>query len=181
MIKVIGGTYRSRVLDTPPETTTLPTKNMVRGAMISSCSSSLHGAKVLDLFAGSGALGIEALSQGAAWCDFAEIDSLAASIVAKNLKTLNIQNASLTRADFRSALKQKKGQVYDLVFLDPPYAEKGYYQEAVSFLLENRMLSSESAIFLEYEGELQIDLSPFSRVRTYTYGKSKVMALWRLS
>ena len=114
MINVIGGKYRSRVLLTPPSSTTLPTKNMVRGAIFSALGN-LNGAIVLDLFAGSGALGIEALSRGAKEAIFVELDKVAAKVVKDNLDKLKEENGRVLQmrektirfAPSRSALRQQ--------------------------------------------------------------------------
>ena len=180
MIKIIGGDYRSRNIETPDSATTLPTKNMVRGAMLSSLGDRIEGARVLDLFAGSGALGIETLSRGAASCLFVEKDRAAYQIVVMNLASLRETKGEVLNSDYRVALERakKEGRIFDIVFLDPPYAMKGAYQEAVDFLLDNSMLGEEATLILEYEGDLPFhsDL-PFQR--EYKYGKTKVLALRR--
>ena len=177
MIKVVGGKHRSRVLLTPPETTTLPTKNRVREAIASALSFEMVDAKVLDLFAGSGALGIEALSRGAASCLFVDADKAAVGIVKKNLESLKETNGEVWQLDYLAALNRAKGRKFGLVFLDPPYANKESYGQAIEFLIKENMLEEAFAIMVEYEGELPIDLAPFKEVRRYTYGKSNVMIL----
>ena len=177
MIKVVGGKYRSRVLLTPPEETTLPTKNRVRGAIASELSFEIPDAKVLDLFAGSGALGIEALSRGAASCLFVDADKVAAGIVKKNLETLKESNGKVWQLDYKAALERGKGRKFDLVFLDPPYANKEAYGYSIEFLIKEDMLEEAFAIVVEFEGDAPIDPTPFREVRRYTYGKSNVMIL----
>lgn len=180
MIKIIGGSYRSRNIETPDSVTTLPTKNMVRGAMLSSLGDRIEGSCVLDLFAGSGALGIEALSRGAASCLFVEKDPKAYKVILGNLALLRENKGQVLNSDYKVALERakKEGKVFDIVFLDPPYAMKESYQEAVDFLLSNSMLSEEACLILEYEGEIPFhsDL-PFQR--EYKYGKTKVLSLRR--
>ena len=179
MIKVIVGKYRTRVLETPPSVP-LPTKNMVRGAMMSALGDSLANAKVLDLFAGSGALGIEALSRGASDAVFCDHSLDAAKVINGNLKKLGEQRM-VYPYDYKTALDMLKGkkEIFDIVFLDPPYKEKDAYQYAVSFLLDNEMLAHDACIVLEYEGDIEVDVSPFEFQRTYRYGKTNVMLLRR--
>lgn len=179
MIKVIGGKYRSRVLDTPPSEITLPSKNMVRGALISMAMPLLNEARVLDLFAGSGALGIEAISQGARHVDFVDDSPNACKVISNNLSKLKIEDATLIQSDYMAALNRLKGNKYQIVFLDPPYAKKEAYQKAIDFLLSNSMLDDNSVVFCEYEGEIEVDPSPFARVKTYNYGKTRILSLWR--
>ena len=180
MIKVIGGTYRSRVLLTPEEGT-LPTKNMVREAMLSSLGDRIEKARVLDLFAGSGALGIEALSRGASSCLFVEKSPSAAKVVEKNLWLLKESKGTIWNVDYLLALERakKEGRQFDIVFLDPPYAMKDSYQKAVDFLFEGGLLSQEAALILEYEGEIPFENKGFPFERRYKYGKTNVLALRR--
>ena len=180
MIKVIGGTYRSRVLETPDEGT-LPTKNMVRGAMLSSLGDRIEGASVLDLFAGSGALGIETLSRDAKSSLFVEKSPKAAKVVERNLASLKENKGTVWNCDYLAALSRAKqeGKRFDIVFLDPPYALKESYQLAVDFLLNEGLLSEKATLILEYEGEIPFQNKGFPFERTYKYGKTKVLALRR--
>lgn len=180
MIKIIGGIYRSRIILTPEEGT-LPTKNMVRGSMLSSLGERIEGARVLDLFAGSGALGIEALSRGASSCLFVEKSPAAARIVEKNLLALKESKGTVWNCDYLSALNRAKeeGRQFDVVFLDPPYVMKGSYQSAVNFLLQEGLLSEAAALILEYEGTIPFESKGFPFERHYKYGKTNVLALRR--
>ncbi len=182
MIKVIGGAYRSRILETPA-TDTLPTKNMVRGAMLSSLGDRIEGSRVLDLFAGSGALGIETLSRDAISCLFVERNPLAAKVVERNLASLKESKGIVWNCDYMVALERakKEGKVFDIVFLDPPYALKESYQLAVDYLLDGGMLSEKACLILEYEGEIPFANKAFPFQREYKYGKTKVLALRRES
>ena len=99
MLKIVAGKYRSRQIEVP-ESVTVPTKNRAREAMLSSLGNQIQGANVLDLFAGSGALGIETLSRGAAHCDFVEADSKAAQVLTENLKKLKVIRHKKKREDF---------------------------------------------------------------------------------
>ena len=141
MLKISGGTFRSRVIETP-EQNTVPTKNRVREAMMSALQNDIPGAIVLDLFAGSGALGIETISRGAEKCYFVDAGKEQAAIIQKNLKTLKIENAEFLGVDYLEALKRLKrdGVKLDVVFLDPPYAEKEFYKASTAFLFENDLL-----------------------------------------
>lgn len=180
MIRLSGGKYRSRVIETPDSSTTLPTKNMVRGAMLSVLFS-VKDDVVLDLYAGSGALGLEALSRGAKHGVFVEKDAKAARIVRKNIESLKENNAEVINSDNASALVElkKKGRVFTLVFLDPPYANKASYQQDVDFLINNGMLSNEARLILEFEGEIPFDASAFAFSKEYRYGKTKFLYLKR--
>ena len=174
MIKVIGGKYRSRNLLTP-DLGTEPTKNRVREALMSALSDLLPGATVLDLFAGSGALGIESLSRGAAKAYFVDSSFDALQIVRKNLQSLGEDTKTCFGLDYQAVLKRDDLPQFDIVYLDPPYADKDAYQNAVSALLERNLLSTYGAVVCEYEGGVALDLSSFAKCKEYTYGKTKVL------
>jgi 16S rRNA (guanine(966)-N(2))-methyltransferase RsmD len=121
-MRVIAGTYRGRTLKAPPGESTRPTSDRVREALFSILDDRIREARVLDLFAGSGALGLEALSRGAALATFVDTDPKAIAAVKANLDALKAV-AEVRRNDalrFLSAAPARGAQ-YDLVFLDPPY------------------------------------------------------------
>ncbi|HEY4996513.1 MAG TPA: 16S rRNA (guanine(966)-N(2))-methyltransferase RsmD, partial [Solirubrobacteraceae bacterium] len=122
-MRVIAGSLGGRRLKAPPGRITRPTSERVREAIFSMLGE-IAGARVLDLFAGSGALGIEALSRGAARVVFVERDGAAASVLAENLAALGIgaPAAELRRIDAAQALRSARAgkETYDLVFIDPP-------------------------------------------------------------
>lgn len=177
-----GGKYRSRIIQVPSYLL-VPTKSIVRMAAANALGEKLIQAQVLDLFAGSGALGLEALSRGAAWCDFFDCNPEAIKVVKDNLSSLKETNAEVRLADYENALEflasQKK--TYDIVFLDPPYAMKEIYAKVPSLLLEKGLLNPGAAVVLEYEGAIEPPVSSYARNKTYNYGKSRLMILWRQS
>jgi 16S rRNA (guanine966-N2)-methyltransferase len=120
-VRVIAGRFGGRRLSAPRGALTRPTADRVREALFSVLGD-LEGARVLDLFAGSGALGIEALSRGAAEATFVDSAPAALRALRDNLAALDLE-AEVRRADARGFLRaaRKTGRQYDLVFLDPPY------------------------------------------------------------
>lgn len=175
MLRIIGGKHRSRLIQTPEEGT-VPTKNRVREACFSVISHYLVGARVLDLFAGSGALGLEALSRGAKEAVFVDSNPKACRIIKDNLVSLK-EEGEVLNADYLSALAKLNEKQFDIVFLDPPYADKDYYQKAIDYLLSHHMLSSASAAVVEYEGELNLDRSGFEYSKDYRYGYTRLIIL----
>jgi 16S rRNA (guanine966-N2)-methyltransferase len=138
-LRIIAGSYRGRTLSTSKGRDTRPTIDRVREAMMSSVTSAMGGViegAVLDAFAGSGALGLEALSRGARACVFYEHDRLAADTIRRNIAALGIpqQSARLCRADCLTAAKRSRlmGGPFSLVLLDPPYDLPS--GEVISFL-----------------------------------------------
>ena len=125
MTRIVAGRWGGRRLETPKGTGTRPTSDRVREAMFSSLESELgglDGCRVLDLFAGSGALGLEALSRGAGHADLVESDRQAASVIARNIKELDATEAHLHRTTVERFVAGLRSEPYDLVLLDPPYA-----------------------------------------------------------
>ena len=177
MLRISGGKYRSRNIETP-SSLTVPTKNRVREAMMSIVGSYIPGARVLDLFAGSGALGIETLSRGAKEATFVDSSLEACRVIRANLDALHETHGTIFNMEYPRALN-KFTEPFDLVFLDPPYADKEAYGKAIDILLEKGLLSPRAAIVLEYEGELAVNHDAFSSRRDYTYGKTKVILLQR--
>lgn len=177
MLKVAGGKYRSRLLEVP-EVVTVPTKSIVREALANALRYKIQDSVILDLFAGSGALGIEALSWGAKKAYFVDKSPEAAKIIRKNLLSLKIDNAEVINTDFKDALNKIPCKI-DLVFMDPPYKDVNFYQEGVSLLLSSSILNDDAVIVLEYENDIIIDETPFEEVRNYKYGRNKIKILWR--
>ena len=122
-MRVVAGTYGGRRLTTPKGTATRPTSDRVREALFSILDAAVDGARVLDLYAGSGALGIEALSRGAANVTFVDSAAPAIAAIERNLAALGA-TAEVRRADALRFLggARAQGRQYDLVLLDPPYA-----------------------------------------------------------
>jgi 16S rRNA (guanine966-N2)-methyltransferase len=123
-VRIVAGRFGGRRLAAPPGRTTRPTSDRVREALFSILGP-LDGAQVLDLYAGSGALGLEALSRGAERAVFVERDARTAAVLQANLATLGLEagEADLRRADALAALRDasERGETYSLVLCDPPY------------------------------------------------------------
>ncbi|MEI6448188.1 MAG: 16S rRNA (guanine(966)-N(2))-methyltransferase RsmD [Actinomycetes bacterium] len=125
MLRVVAGSRGSRLIETPPGRSTRPTSDRVREALFSMLGDLTHS-RVLALFAGSGALGIEALSRGAAGAVFVENSAKAASCVRRNLESLELAaEGEVVHADWLKAVRgfAGGGQRFDIVFVDPPYAD----------------------------------------------------------
>lgn len=126
-MRIIAGEFRGRVLKAPKGDGTRPTTDRVRESLMSSIASArggFEGARVLDAFAGSGALGLEALSRGAATACFYERDNSALQVISSNIRALNLDSrrARTVRADVLEKPPVRQRPAFDLVFLDPPYA-----------------------------------------------------------
>jgi 16S rRNA (guanine966-N2)-methyltransferase len=166
-VRVVAGTRGGRRLTAPAGRGTRPTSDRVREALFSILGD-VEGLRVVDLFAGSGALGIEALSRGAASAVFVERDPRAARAVRTNLEALELEAAVLVR-DAVAALEDaaRRGDQYDLAFLDPPYGLVGELGPRVSASLPP-VLASGARVVAESDRRhpLQLDL-PLDLERRY--------------
>ena len=120
-MRVVAGSAGGVALHVPKSKEVRPTMDMVKGAIFSSLGDAIHGARVLDLFAGTGALGIEALSRGAASAVFVEKDRLAMRSIERNLEKTRLSGALHALDVFRFLDRLTGGSAFDFIFADPPY------------------------------------------------------------
>ncbi len=169
-VRVIAGTARGRRLHAPKGSLTRPTPGRVREALFSMLLPELQGARVLDLFAGTGALGIEALSRGAASAVFVEKDRRAASALRRNLEVVGAQARVMT-LDAARALEALAGAAerFAIVFLDPPY-ESGLLQPSVDQLAQTGLVTG--LMVCEHATRKPPPVAPlgWACVRTRAYG-----------
>lgn len=171
-MRVIAGTYRGRRLTRPPDASTRPTSDRVREALFSMLGD-LEGADVLDLYAGSGALGIETLSRGAASAVFVDSSREAATTIEDNLRALGAR-AEVHRRDAFEYLRAMAGQKrYDLVLVDPPYDSAVAAGATLTELLP-AVLHPQATIVTESDKRKPLDL-PFPMFRERTYGNTRVV------
>ena len=171
-MRVITGKARGIVLKTPDGMATRPTADRVKEALFSIIQFNVPCAKVLDLFAGTGQLGIEALSRDAKSAVFVDEREEACRLVRENLKRTRLeQSAKVVRADYMDYLKKCK-ESFDIILLDPPYAEK-FLENALKTITEIDILQSGGIIVTERpaEKELLCDFPGYSRSKDYKYSK----------
>ena len=146
--RIIGGRHRGRRFSFPAGGIR-PTPDRLRETLFNWLAPLIHGARCLDMFAGSGALGIEALSRGAACCRFIEQDRAALAAIREHLETLRMTDqADLRQHDALRELQQPADQPFDIVFLDPPYAA-GLLPEVMQLLESGGWLAPEARIYME--------------------------------
>jgi 16S rRNA (guanine966-N2)-methyltransferase len=121
-MRIIAGDFGGRRLTAPAGRSTRPTADRIREAWFSILQRSIPGARVLDLFAGSGAIGLEALSRGAASADFVEVHRPALAALSANIKALNVEDrATVHRVEALKFAERLAPNAYDVAFADPPY------------------------------------------------------------
>jgi 16S rRNA (guanine966-N2)-methyltransferase len=147
VLRIIGGVWRGRKLRFAAGVDIRPTPDRVRETLFNWLGTRVVGARCLDLFAGSGALGLEALSRGAAHVTFVEQDAVAARELRARLADWGAQDATVERADARRFLA-RQGQPYDVVFLDPPFAS-GLLELAAQSLERDGWLTQGALVYLE--------------------------------
>lgn len=185
-MRIVGGQFKGRSIAAPPGRDTRPTADRAREAVFNvlahaDWSPGLESRRVLDLFAGSGALGLEALSRGAAFALFVETDAGARGAIRDNIEALGL--FGVTRIHRRDAtdLGVKPaglGEPFDLVFLDPPY-HRGLGERALARLGEGGWIGPDALIVLECAADEAPALPGYSTLDERTYGAAKVLFLKR--
>ncbi|MDN5275724.1 MAG: putative Methyltransferase [Candidatus Saccharibacteria bacterium] len=151
-IRVIAGRYGGRVIEGSGTQRTHPMSERIRNALFNSLGSEIEGKKVLDVFAGSGALGLEALSRGAEQVTFIERDRIAQRIIEKNIATLGVQeSAKLVKAS-ASAFIGSTAETYDIIFADPPFRDTQFSTVTALFSL----LKPDALMVLSYPGSSEM-------------------------
>lgn len=151
-MRIISGIYKGRKIGGYNLKNTRPTMDRVKESLFAIIQDKLKDKVVLDLFAGSGSLGIEALSNGAKYCYFVDHSNDAINILINNINQFNITNALIIKNDFLSSLEdfKKNGVTFDIIFLDPPYNEN-YLDIAIKKILELELLNKDGLIICEFE------------------------------
>jgi 16S rRNA (guanine966-N2)-methyltransferase len=182
-MRIVSGQYRGKAIVAPPGGSTRPTSDRARQAVFNilehaAWAPELHGARVIDVFAGSGALGLEALSRGASFCLFVETDDAARGAIRENIDAMNL--FGVTRVHRRDATDlgprpASAGAPFDIAFLDPPYA-KGLGEKAVAELKAHDWLAP-GAILMFERGRDERDpvLDGFEQIDARDYGAARVL------
>lgn len=178
-MRVITGKYRGRKLNTPENYDIRPTTDKAKEALFSILTNEIYGSRVLDLFAGTGSLGIEALSRGAEYCLFADSSRQSLNLVKENIEHCKIEEETKVMAgDYRKVLKQLGDRIesglekpFDIILLDPPY-NRGLLDEAFSLIRDGGILSDEGLIVAEHrrEEKLPEEMYGFSMIKERRYG-----------
>jgi 16S rRNA (guanine(966)-N(2))-methyltransferase RsmD len=174
-MRVITGKARGVVLKTPEGMQTRPTTDRVKEALFSIIQFDIPGCKVLDLFGGTGQLGIEALSRGAKSAVFVDASDAACKLIRENLKRTKLENdAKVVRSDYMEYLRRCR-ETFDVIFLDPPYAEV-FLENSLNCITEIDILQTNGIIVTErpLEKELSWDIPGYTRSKDYKYGNTLI-------
>ena len=181
-MRVITGTARGKKLKERPGMDTRPTTDRVKEGLFNVIQFDIPGRRVLDLFAGTGQLGIECLSRGSVHCDFVEVAPAAMKIVKDNVTACRLADkAAFHQKDFSAFLNGARGSKYGLIFLDPPYASDSLERAlktiaAIDIVEENGIIVCETPV----ESVLPELPESYSKAGEYRYGKIKI-TLYRRS
>lgn len=172
-MRIVAGSRKGHRIAAPKGVVTRPTSDRVREAVFSIVGS-VEGAAALDLFAGSGALGLEALSRGAASCVFVERDREAARVIRANLEKLRLTGATLVTRDAASALRDDhaRRRRYDLVLVDPPYDEWEAHTQLLATELPE-VLAEGALVVVETADRVEPEL-PLALITTRRYGSARI-------
>jgi 16S rRNA (guanine966-N2)-methyltransferase len=183
-MRVIAGEHKGRPLKAVPNKLTRPTTDKVKEALFQMIGPYFDGGLGLDLFAGSGNLGIEAISRGLDKVIFVDKQPKAIQTIVENLQTIKIEGkAEVFRTDAFRAVKAagKRGLEFDLIFLDPPY-RKISYEQLLETITEHNIISKNGMIVCEHEANTSLEdqLANFKQIKSDTYGSTTAISLYRL-
>lgn len=176
-MRINAGIYKRRNIYTCNLETTRETSDMVRQAMFNLLGQYFENITVLDLFAGSGALGLEALSRGASIAFFNDLNKQALNTVKKNIETLKIENdkVKLYNLDYKELLKKLDQNLFDIIFLDPPY-KMNNIKEILKDISDAKILKDNGKIVFEMAKETtSFESDLFNIIQNRTYGIKRVV------
>ena len=177
-LRIIGGSLRNSRLTVPDRPGLRPTADRVRETLFNWLMPVIDGARCLDLFAGTGALGIEALSRGAAWVDFVESDAALAQALKDNLARLKQERAAVRSADALHLLEDAPAHAYDIAFVDPPFAAD-WWNPAAGALDAHGWLKPHAWIYVEAPARATLALPPSWQLHRESTAGAVRFALYR--
>ncbi len=166
-MRIVGGKHRGRVLAAFKGQEIRPTPDRVREALFNILAPDIQGANVLDLFCGSGGIGLEALSRGADLVVFNDVSAASLAVLCKNLALLR-EKAQVYNLDFRLLLA-KLNITFDIVYIDPPYGS-GFGKEALALLAEHGLLAAGGVAVLESREPFEAEIPHLVKIDERRYG-----------
>lgn len=183
ILRVISGSYKGRKIKTIESYKTRPTADKIKESIFNIIGPYFDGGVCLDLFAGSGNLGIESLSRGMDKCIFIDKNFESFKFIKENIKSLKInEETEVYNTDYKRALKvlSKKNISFDYIFLDPPY-KMDVLEDIILFVYEKNLLNNDGKIICEYDTTktLKEEIHNIKQIRTDNYGRTKVSIYMR--
>jgi len=176
-LRVISGVCKGKKLFTLKGLALRPTSDRVKEAVFDILQNRFQEQRVLDLFAGTGALGIEALSRGAGFAVFVEVQGASRMIIQKNLEGCRLEDrAEIIPREARTAIRflELRGDIFDLIFMDPPYG-KGLGLKVLKDLSQSSILTPQTLIVAEHSRDEALDsIPPLSRIDRRKYGRTLI-------
>ena len=173
-MRIVAGKRKGLTIKTIESDSTRPTRDVVREALFSILTNKIVDCKFLDLFAGSGAIGIEALSRGAAESYFSDINPQCVRVIKENIAKAKFEEEShVYNLDYKQVLKKLRGNKFDIIFIDPPY-NKGMGVDSIKLISEYDLLSDDGIVILETDTNEEVpeeigDLEVYNNKR---YGRN---------
>ncbi|QWC00708.1 16S rRNA (guanine(966)-N(2))-methyltransferase RsmD [Mycoplasmatota bacterium] len=181
MLRVIAGKYKSRKIKDVKSHFTRPTTDKNKESIFNSIGQFFDGGHALDLYAGSGSLGIESLSRGIEFCDFVDKQFSAVKVIKENIALLNINDSAKVFKEDAIQFLQKTTNKYDLILLDPPYSLKPY-KNVLNIISDRHILNENGIIVMESDHKTIIEaISGFIIIKEKILGQSKITILERES
>ena len=176
-MRIISGNLKGRVIKGYDIEGTRPTMDRVKESIFSSIQSYVPDSIVLDLFAGTGNLGFEAISNYAKECYFVDKNKKCTSLINDNIKLFNIDNAKVINDDYKGALDSlnKLDIKFDIVFLDPPYKNNDYIDYSVEYIVKNNLLNEDGIIICEYDNTINTLYDELEVIKDKKYGDKFVL------
>jgi 16S rRNA (guanine966-N2)-methyltransferase len=185
-MRIIAGTYRSRQLKSLKGVALRPTSDMLRETLFNILGPHVEGSRFLDLFAGTGAVGIEAISRGASFVVFVENHAPAIRLIHENLSLLGIESGARVISSKAVAalakLERNSAVAFDFIFLDPPYANEKVYKETLLALEKSRLAEDSAVVIAEHRKSfaLPASLGRLQQFRTLRQGDA-TLSFYRLA
>ena len=168
-MRIISGKFRGKKIDIVGIDSTRETQDKIRGSIFNSIFPYTENFKTgLDLFSGSGAMGIEALSRGLESCIFNDINDKAYKTTINNIKACKIDNYKVYNLDYKRCLEELKNTKFDIIFLDPPYKLE-VIDDIIEYVINNNMLNNNGLIVCEYENNIKEHNLKIIKEKTFSY------------
>jgi len=182
-LRILSGKFKGRNLKSPQSSPTRPTQGILRQAVFNICQHQIQDVRFLDLFAGSGAMGLEALSRGAKYSCFVEQNRSAAHIIRENIQILDVTEYSeLLAMDALRALKilARRKETFDIIYIDPPYGQPELIRSVLEEIEKNNLISLSGVVFFEdsaQDPELDYNSGRLKKVSSRKFGIARLYQL----